>query len=698
MRQKRLPLPHAPLAFVLVLILMHCIADAGVAMDLRAHHDLTVILFPEKSELEGRDRIEIRLPLSIPVELLLSSHARIRAVRLDGNDLPYTFNRGRLTLAPDRKKSSPPVELSIDYTCRFDDPAPVRPLNSDNPGFGVSGTISTRGTFILSGAGWYPQVAHSKESFDLRVVAPADTVAVTAGRLVGITHQEGGTVSRWQIDNPPEGLSLSAGPYAVEHQTRNGMTASTFLFPGNRRLSPRYLEASLRYLERYSDLFGAYPFAGFAVVENFFPTGYGFPSYTLLGGRVLSLPFIPETSLPHEIVHNWWGNGVLVDFNSGNWCEGLTSYTADYLNKELKSPDDARDYRRQALRNYASLVSESTDFPLSRFRSRTDPASKAVGYDKTAMVFHMLRQTMGDDAFWNALRDLYRHFLFKHASWQDLQKIFEHHANESLEGFFHQWITRPGAPSLRLENVRQVSDIDGYRTSGRLVQKKPYYDIALALVLETEDGRIGKTLHFAGRQTEFDIRSANRPRMLTADPAYHLFRQLAPEEMPPTVNTLKGSQSIVMVVTDRLGSSIAMRLARAMGIEPIRTVYEAALSQADIAGADLLFIGLPESAEQLEMLPGELELAPDSFLLAGQRFDGPADVLFFVGRHSELPGRVVSLLHPLSAEAADQAIMKIPHYGRYSYLAFSAGRNRSKGTWEVKASPMRVRLQAAQSP
>jgi hypothetical protein len=67
------------------------------------------------------------------------------------------------------------------------------------------------------------------------------------------------------------------------------------------------------------------------------------------------------------------------------------------------------------------------------------------------------------------------------------------------------------------------------------------------------------------------------------------------------------------------------------------------------------------------------------------------DVLFSVTRHPERSERVVSLLHPLSPEAADPALMKIPHYGRYSYLGFSQGRNRAKGTWEINVSPMMVR-------
>ena len=703
MRRKAIPFACLALNYLLVLTLMHGIAGTNMAIGSTAHHELTISLFPEKSELEGRDRIRIQRSESGPVDLFLSPRARIQAVRIGGHDHPYTFDSGRLTVNPDRKASIPTVDLSVHYTCRFDDPAPVRPVNTDNPGFGVSGTISAAGTFILSGAGWYPQMAKARESFDLRVDGPKDTVALTAGRLRGIDHQGKRSVSRWRIDNPLEGLSLSAGPYVVEQQTANGITAATYLFPGNQQLSSRYLEASLRYLKRYSELFGAYPFDGFAVVENFFPTGYGFPAYTLMGGMVLRLPFIPETSLPHEIVHNWWGNGVLVDFASGNWCEGLTSYTADYLNKEQASPDSAADYRRQALRNYASLVPPTTDLPLSRFRSRTDPATKALGYDKSAMVFHMLRQEVGDAVFWTALRDLYKDFLFKRASWQDLQQIFEQHAGRSLNGFFRQWIQRAGAPQLRLGSVRQVSDTDknGYRTTGRLVQEKPYYDITLKLVLDTEGGPIGQTVHLSGRQTEFEIPSDKRPRSLTADPEYHLFRRLTIEEMPPTVNTLKSSTSVVLVIANRMGrfgSPMARQFTRAMGVDPIRTVDETEFSPADAAGNDLLFIGLPENQELIRLLPRDLTLAPKTFQLAGQRFDGSADVLFFVARHPDHSRNVVSLLHPLSPDAADPATVKIPHYGRYSYLAFSEGRNRAKGTWEVKDSPMMVHWNPSDTP
>ncbi len=60
------------------------------------------------------------------------------------------------------------------------------------------------------------------------------------------------------------------------------------------------------------------------------------PTYTLLGQDIVRLPFIVETSLGHEILHQWFGNLVYIDYEKGNWAEGLTTYLADHLYEEQK--------------------------------------------------------------------------------------------------------------------------------------------------------------------------------------------------------------------------------------------------------------------------------------------------------------------------------------------------------------------------
>ena len=133
-----------------------------------------------------------------------------------------------------------------------------------------------------------------------------------------------------------EDCHLVAGRYKVTSTKHDGIDIYAYFFPEEQGLVETYINATKRYLDMYQKLLGNYPYGKFAIVENFFQTGYGMPSFTLLGSLVVKLPFIVDTSLGHEILHNWWGNSVFVDESQGNWCEGLTAYMADYYYKELK--------------------------------------------------------------------------------------------------------------------------------------------------------------------------------------------------------------------------------------------------------------------------------------------------------------------------------------------------------------------------
>jgi hypothetical protein len=309
------------------------IAPASKAADLIAAHNLRIELIPAEMKLIGADDITIKTDGSEILAFRISENLTQIQVIVDNEPRNFEFNSGRLLLQLKPQEQSAELQISILYSGIFDDPVPVRPLNTDNPGYGVTGTISPKGSFLLDGAGWYPELISSRATYRVTVSAPAGLIAVTAGRSRGHSTENGQTISIWEVDYPVRGLTLSVAHYVVEEKSVGKVTAATYLLPQNQDLAASYLDATAGYIALFSDLFGPYPFEKFAVVENFFPTGFGFPSYTLMGGTVLRLPFIVHTSLGHEIAHCWWGNGVYVDYDTGNWSEGLTSYVADYLFK-----------------------------------------------------------------------------------------------------------------------------------------------------------------------------------------------------------------------------------------------------------------------------------------------------------------------------------------------------------------------------
>jgi hypothetical protein len=654
-------------------------------------HHLTVRIDPAGHRLEAQDRMELFSSGLPAIEFHLAHHLAIERLTVDDEPGSYRFDEdGRLEITLPRKPS--PVRLQIDYRGRFDDPAPERPLNTDNPGYGVTGTIQDRGTLLLAGAGWYPASDGWAEAFDLTVDAPAGTVAVTAGTPMGHDTRKGRTLSRWTVDAAPRGLVLVAGPYTVATRTFGDVTVATYFTAPLQHLNDAYLEAAGGYLQLYEELFGPYAFGQFAVVENFFPTGYGFPSFTLMGRQVLQLPFILHTSLGHEIAHCWWGNGVLVDPSQGNWSEGLTTYVADYLYKERSGQGRAQ--RLQWLRDYAELVNPGSDFPLSQFTHRTDPATQTVGYDKGAMVFHMLRQTVGDAAFWQSLRDIYARHRFEAISWSDIRDAFEQRSGRSLAAFFQQWVFRPGAPRISLSQVKVATAEKGFRVNGRVEQTAPFFDLEIALTLETDEGTVGSTVSLAGGRAAFSLAAPGRQVQLTVDPDVQIFRSLYPAEVPATINTIKGASALCVVVARSQGArglKTAGTLMAAMGRPRVPVIVENRFSPGDPTCQDMVLVGRPDVRIWRPDADKHFEFKEDGFVLDGQAFGGQGVSFFGVFKNG---GRSVALFLPSDDVPAETIGAKIPHYGKYSYLVFEGTRNRAKGTWDTDSSPLTVRWPA----
>ncbi len=660
-------------------------SDDGVV-----RHDLRISLHPETSSLEGVDVLTFDPEGARVVTLLLAAGSDVRTVTLDGEPADHRVFQGRVEVSiPDDKRHGE-LDLQVVFQGIFKDPVPERPAHNEDPTYGVAASISPQGVFLGGGEGWYPELPGRRAIFTLTIASPEGFEAVSSGRRVDHGQGNGHSYSKWQTSHPLHTLTLSAGPYQVREDVVDSIPVYAYFYRQTQQLAEAYLQATRRYLHMYQELFGPYPFEKFAVVENFFPTGYGFPSWTLLGSSVVRLPFIVETSLGHEIAHSWWGTGVGVEYRQGNWSEGLTTYVADHLYKEQESSAAGRAYRLNILRDYASLVHVGNDVPLARFLRRDTKASQAIGYGKAAMVFHMARQRIGDAAFWEGLHRMADAFLFKEASWQDFAEMFGRTANADLQTFFDQWVKRPGAPELRLERVKTTVAGKEWQVEGELVQHGEIFDLQVPLQLETDGKQIRQVVQSAGRATPFAFRIKNPPSRLVVDPEVDLFRRLDPSEVPPTVNGLRGARNLLVVVARDLSPELleaARDLLVALRHDQAPVVAEQRVAPADLKGHDVLFLGRPSNPALLPSLPESLKLTADFFELEDKVYRQNETALFAALPHPYESSRMSALFLPPSPEAARSAARKIPHYGKYSFLAFDDGINQAKGTWPVVQSP-----------
>ena len=682
--------PH-PFRFVFAFICLLGLTTAASGQPLPVHHDLSVTLYPKDQRLTGMDTLKLKANAETELFLTLADDALITGVAVGNKATAFSFNHGLLRIPLSEDDSKDEITVTVSYEAFFRDAVPENPAYTEDPSYGVAGVISPEGTFVLSRAKWYPDLPDSQPTFRLQVKATAGYEAVTAGKRLARGTEAGISSSTWETTHALQGLALSAGPYMVGEKDHEEIPIYTYFFLQDNHLSEQYLKSTASYLSLYTDLLGPYPFPKYAVVENFFPTGYSFPSYTLIGRRVLRLPFILETSLAHEVAHAWWGTSVFVNPEQGNWCEGLVTYLADYLLKERSSPEEGRAYRLNILRAYAVTVSPETDFPLKAFTSRYSPATHAVGYGKGAMVFHMARRLVGDKAFWAGLREVYREKVFQEASWDDFVSALQHTSGLDLRLFFEQWVDRPGAPRLALEGVKAEKDKEGWKVTGRLTQDAPYFSLVVPLVLETEGPEVDVKISLDGGTVSFTIGSKDRPRRLVVDPDVDIFRRLDPTEIPPTINNLKGSKSIVaLAARTALPEMIASSkiLLEGLGHKDAPLLPEAETSPEQLKGHDVLYLGLPERKTLRPSLPEALSLSQKTFTLEGQTYKDSRDVLFVVLPHPQDARRVAGLFLPLAGKPTGREASKIPHYGKYSYLVFQEGVNKVKGTWPVLTSPL----------
>ena len=684
-----LPLLRFFVVIAVLSLLLPCPAQAETAPRV-THMDLQLRLDPHRQSLDGVAALLVDANGADQISFQLSPNTEITGIRVQGRVAAYSFFAGVLTVRIANAKQ-PGQPLTINYRSYFDDPVPDAPIQNEDPTYGVAATISEKGTFLAAGSGWYPWHVESDPTFRVRVEAPLGIEAVTAGRLARRNYTKTTSSSVWEGERPVGPLSLSAGNYRIQRRESDGIPIATYFYPESEDLAPGYLKAAEEYLRLYQELFGPYPFGKFAIVENFFPTGYGFPSWTLLGRSVIRLPFILETSLGHEIAHSWWGNGVRVDLRQGNWSEGLTSYVAEHLYKERSSAAEGRDYRLNILRDYAALTAPADDFALMDFLRRDSRASQAVGYGKAAMVFHMVRKRIGEEAFWGGLKKIASEKMYQKVAWEDFAAAFTETSGRPMLPFLRQWLEHPGAPELSLDRVVVSRKEQTWQVKGELVQTGGPYDLDIPLVLETAGEPVRATLAATTGRTGFEFTSSQKPLRLLVDSEVDNFRRLAPSELPPTVNNLRAAKNLVVVVSEQLPKPIAqaaLQLLIALRQDRAPVLSELEATPERLKGKDLLLIGLPVRKELWPELPEEFQLRGKQATLGGKDWQFADTTLFATLGQPDETERVTALFLPESVEGALSGVRKIPHYGKFSYLTFVAGVNQSKGTWPAGKSPL----------
>lgn len=667
----RLQWPTRPVGALLFLLMIGPAAVAQKPLAHPVHHELQIALQPATRLLRVEDRIT--LSANGLVEVAVGLQFDLQHATLDGLELPApekTNERQRWSL---ELRGGANHQLVLRYAGHL---APL--VDTDHRGTleALAPMAAERGSYLPAGTGWYAQVGDLGFSYRLALDLPPGQRGLAPGQLIQESDTMAGYRATFEFAQPIDGIDLMAGPYQVRERmlARNGsapIRLRTWFHPEIAELATGYLDALARYLTLYSGQIGEYPFTDFSVVSSPLPTGFGMPTLTYLGIDVLQLPFIKSTSLGHEVLHSWWGNGVYVDYSRGNWCEGLTTFMADYAYKEQEGPDSARAMRLEWLRDFSALPRDQ-DFPLRQFTARTHGASQIVGYHKAAFVFLMLRERLGSRTFDEALRQFWRDNRFRRASWRDLQRAFERASGAQLDTFFEQWLARAGAPEIRIEDATLRRTGDRFEVRSTLAQGAPPYVLAVPFALQTDAGRRDEVANLADARATFILFSPSRPGGLLLDPDLFLFRRLDPRELAPILRQvmLQSGTRVCVQPVGAVEKETAQRLARAV-LEHAPSTFDCG---PPLFHAPVLLIGIHDDVDRM--------LATWAFppRPAAVGYRGSAQV--WTARSND--ARVVAVVSVRDWQSLDSLARPLPHYGRQSWLVFEGSKVIDRGIWPLQ--------------
>ena len=688
------------------------------------HHQLTVELRPDSHQLIATDRLTVsggasgqELAFSLAPALELeriedvtrcqdacesAPEVRFRRAPADGQT-----ELSRVILSqPAGDAGGNRVRLRFTYRGVVDDPPrDPRHLRFVTPSE-TSGHIGPEGVYLSSESQWYPDLDDSLATYDVKVSVPDGWASVTQGTVQSDpTH--------WIVSTKSEALTVVANRFVVKTrpwkaQSGQAILLATYLFPDEAALADEYLDASARYLDAYIPLLGPYPFTQFAVVENFFSSGLGMPSFTLLGSGVIKRHYTQPYALGHEIVHSWIGNGVFNRVNHGNWVEGLTTYLSNYYYHELVGETvQAREQRRLMLMGFAVYVRPGEEYPINAFAQKHDEKDNAIGYQQCAMVFHALRQELGEEAFWRGVRQIPERYLGAVANWADLEQIFQDAAGRNLRWFFAQWVERAGAPDVVVAGVRVQPSLglsggqSGAEVVVHLVQRGMPYRVSTELEFVLQEGRTHRArVLLTESQQDVVVSVPDRPLAVRMDPEVNLFRRVARSDIAPMLNLYVTDAQRTIVVpraaaeTPGPFSEIVQRIVAQEAAKPgpARTTvaYAGEESSAARAGSWLVLGGPqenPAAAAVVKQCRDHLQMTDKGFSVDGTSYEGPAMALLASCRRDDHPDSVVTLLYGVTPEALGRVARLLFFYGWQSYVVFREGAVVARGDWEDMMSP-----------
>jgi aminopeptidase N len=318
-----------------------------------------------------------------------------------------------------------------------------------------------------SNSAWFPTIdkTNQKTTQELTVTVDSRYVTLSNGKLVSQKKNADGTrTDYWKMDLPhaPYLFFLGVGDYAIVKDSYKGKEVNYYVEPPYASVAKKIFGNTPEMMAYFSKITGVeFPWVKYSQItgrdyvagamENTTATihqeGSQQDARELIDGNSW------ESTIAHELFHQWFGDYVTTEsWSNLTLNESFANYSETLWNEYKYGKDEADAQNFNDMQGYLNSNSENKDLVRFHYNDKEDMFD-AVSYNKGGRILHMLRNYVGDSAFFKALNLYLTSNKFKSAEAHQLRLAFEEVTGRDLNWYFNQWYFGNGHPSVEINYV-----------------------------------------------------------------------------------------------------------------------------------------------------------------------------------------------------------------------------------------------------
>ncbi len=420
--------------------------------------------------------------------------------------------------------------------------------NEDGPIEGLKlAAIQDPISYLLYPARWFPMTGYMTDRFsaEMHIRVPQGVRVFASGSTgtpqnITLSNGKPGSEYDFKWNKPGFPGTVIAGRY-LDPITAGPGNVQVYVTVSHQSAAQQLAQTAASEFDFFTGAFGALESVHLNLVE--------IPDDTLPGVWAPELAGIPGSRigdksgirlLANTMAHLWWGSEVSPATLNDAWITNGMSRYGELMYVEDQNGKGALE---NALQDVAAGALAYDTIPLSS-AGRLDPFSpqfQSMTLEKGAMIFHMMRWELGDQAFENVLKGALSQYTDKSITTGEFEKAAEAQTQQSLIPFFSQWVNGTGAPRFADKYaVYRLGNNKGFRTIGEIDQDLDLFNMPVDLQIETDGKTVNKKIDVVGTSSQYVIDTFGRPRRIAIDPQDWVLK--TDPDLQVRIDILKGQQ------------------------------------------------------------------------------------------------------------------------------------------------------------